>query len=595
MHMHRLISPSTFEERVLLRARQKLLLDALVIKKAGEAGAGVALLDGAAAAEGAEGEGGEAAELGKLSVEEMYRMLSHGADAVFDPTADLRPPPTEEEYDAMLDAAKPANVQDDLDEAGAEAAEGKADGKAEGAAEGAAEEGEGAAAGSPEASDPSGASAALDALRAYTCPKVGGLYGSRVHLASDPTALHAIYGKMVETATPCRCEDCCGFVNALDAEAEARGFKRRGNGSYVAGCRERADVVQLLCLVDRSKTLALDDGRSPLDLLRSGSRAAPALLKRECARRGLQIKVDGQTFDLFRCLVEGMHAAAISSASAAAMQREAEEAKPEEAEEQEAEEEEAEEEVVEVEEWVPPPSTRDHADLVAATKTRLAVQGISQRGLGERIGVSQEAVSAWLGSRSALSPVSIAQTDARIEAYLIDPAGVAARNGCAAERLPRRVPALEVPLTTRSRADLVAEVVTHLRTHAMTKKGLALRIGVPLPYVGMWLAGKLSAGPCGEFEGRMAAYLHDPPAWVAIVAAHAASQGAAAQEAAAFEAAAQEAHGREAGVLEAPSAAKRAKRSVAPADRYAPPESLRVDKKRIALCHDVSARHSEAD
>ena len=43
--IYRLISPSSFEERVLRRARQKLLLDALVIKKEGEGGAGVALLD----------------------------------------------------------------------------------------------------------------------------------------------------------------------------------------------------------------------------------------------------------------------------------------------------------------------------------------------------------------------------------------------------------------------------------------------------------------------------------------------------------------------------------------------------------------------
>ncbi|KOO22550.1 swi snf matrix actin dependent regulator of subfamily member 5 [Chrysochromulina tobinii] len=114
--IYRLISPSTFEERVLLRARQKLLLDALVIKKAGEGGAGVALLEAA-------DEGDEGGDMGKLSVQELYRMLSHGADAVFDPTADLRPPPTAEEIDAMLDAAKPANVHDDLEEAGGEAAE----------------------------------------------------------------------------------------------------------------------------------------------------------------------------------------------------------------------------------------------------------------------------------------------------------------------------------------------------------------------------------------------------------------------------------------------------------------------------------------
>ena len=77
VRIYRLISPSTFEERVLLRARQKLLLDALVIKKAGEGGAGVALLaeERAAAAGGGDDEGGG---LGKLSVQELYKMLSHG-------------------------------------------------------------------------------------------------------------------------------------------------------------------------------------------------------------------------------------------------------------------------------------------------------------------------------------------------------------------------------------------------------------------------------------------------------------------------------------------------------------------------------------
>ncbi|EOD37625.1 hypothetical protein EMIHUDRAFT_225179 [Emiliania huxleyi CCMP1516] len=84
--IYRLISPSSFEERVLRRARQKLLLDALVIKKEGEGGAG----------------------------------------AVFDPTAEEAPPLTADEYDALLDAAKPANVKDEASAAKVLAAESEA-------------------------------------------------------------------------------------------------------------------------------------------------------------------------------------------------------------------------------------------------------------------------------------------------------------------------------------------------------------------------------------------------------------------------------------------------------------------------------------
>jgi hypothetical protein len=82
---------------VLLRARQKLLLDLLVIQKRTGAEA-----DGLGADEEAGQEGGE---LAKLSVSELWSMLSHGAEQVFDPTLDSRPPPTAGEYDAMLDAA----------------------------------------------------------------------------------------------------------------------------------------------------------------------------------------------------------------------------------------------------------------------------------------------------------------------------------------------------------------------------------------------------------------------------------------------------------------------------------------------------------
>ena len=92
-----------------MRARQKLILDALVIKKEGEA----SMLASADDADDADGDG-----MAALSAAQLWTMLSHGAEQVFDPTADARPPTTAEDYDALLDAARPTSLQDEVEDAG---------------------------------------------------------------------------------------------------------------------------------------------------------------------------------------------------------------------------------------------------------------------------------------------------------------------------------------------------------------------------------------------------------------------------------------------------------------------------------------------
>ena len=165
-----------------MRARQKLILDALVIRKAGEGGSGIeGLVD---STEGKSGE--EDGEIDKLSVDELWSMLSHGAERQFDPTADSRPQPTAAEYDAMLDSARPANVQEEasarLDELAAEDAEAREEEWSEPS-----ELATGltiASASSACAPATSAVTSPLERLIAYICPKVGGV-------SSQPTSVSA--------------------------------------------------------------------------------------------------------------------------------------------------------------------------------------------------------------------------------------------------------------------------------------------------------------------------------------------------------------------------------------------------------------------
>lgn len=79
--IYRLISSNTVEERVLARARQKMVLDALVINKRGSDGLADVLAD-----DGIEDEGEE--EMAKMGVEELWNMLSAGVEKVFDPAVE---------------------------------------------------------------------------------------------------------------------------------------------------------------------------------------------------------------------------------------------------------------------------------------------------------------------------------------------------------------------------------------------------------------------------------------------------------------------------------------------------------------------------
>ncbi|KAL7539940.1 hypothetical protein ACHAXR_009729 [Thalassiosira sp. AJA248-18] len=104
--VYRLISSNTVEERVLARARQKMVLDALVIKKRGS-GDGDGLAD-ALADDGAE----ESEEMAKLSVDELWNMLSAGAAKVFSPAAEGKADYVAGDYDKMIAEAEPSKWDD---------------------------------------------------------------------------------------------------------------------------------------------------------------------------------------------------------------------------------------------------------------------------------------------------------------------------------------------------------------------------------------------------------------------------------------------------------------------------------------------------
>ena len=81
VRVYRLIAENTMEERILSRARQKLILDAMIIKKAEEASAlSTEFMDD-------DDDSGESA-MNQLSLEELFSFLSHGVDQIRDPCAD---------------------------------------------------------------------------------------------------------------------------------------------------------------------------------------------------------------------------------------------------------------------------------------------------------------------------------------------------------------------------------------------------------------------------------------------------------------------------------------------------------------------------
>jgi hypothetical protein len=90
----RLIAESTMEEKVLKRARQKLVLDALVIKKDGE--------DGLDVRAGTDDDGAEETEMARLSLDEMWSFLSHGVDKKEQDLEKESPPLTDTELDSII-------------------------------------------------------------------------------------------------------------------------------------------------------------------------------------------------------------------------------------------------------------------------------------------------------------------------------------------------------------------------------------------------------------------------------------------------------------------------------------------------------------
>jgi len=102
--IYRLISSHTVEERVLARARQKMVLDALVIKQRGNDGLADVLADD-------ESDANEGEEMAKLSVDELWKMLSEGAEKVFDHSVDQENYAAPD-YDRLIAEAEPAKWDD---------------------------------------------------------------------------------------------------------------------------------------------------------------------------------------------------------------------------------------------------------------------------------------------------------------------------------------------------------------------------------------------------------------------------------------------------------------------------------------------------
>jgi SWI/SNF-related matrix-associated actin-dependent regulator of chromatin subfamily A member 5 len=92
----RFITPNTLEERILSRARQKLVLDAMVIQKSGQASA----ISSEVLNEN--DETSDEAILAKLNLDEIWNFLSTSADKLRDPTADDRPPMTDADVDLII-------------------------------------------------------------------------------------------------------------------------------------------------------------------------------------------------------------------------------------------------------------------------------------------------------------------------------------------------------------------------------------------------------------------------------------------------------------------------------------------------------------
>jgi len=101
VRVFRLIAQHTMEERILNRSRQKLVLDALVIKKAGET-------SGLSTHIAENDDTSDEAAMAKLSLSQIWSMLSYGADMYRDPTSsiNLRPSLTDADLDTIIDEGR---------------------------------------------------------------------------------------------------------------------------------------------------------------------------------------------------------------------------------------------------------------------------------------------------------------------------------------------------------------------------------------------------------------------------------------------------------------------------------------------------------
>lgn len=101
MHVYRLVTPGTVEERIVQRAEKKLYLDKMVNRDAHTQDTSSLDDDGGGSGKG---KGEEEEEASGVSGSELLAALSFGAQAVF--RAGRDEPPTDAELDAIIDRTR---------------------------------------------------------------------------------------------------------------------------------------------------------------------------------------------------------------------------------------------------------------------------------------------------------------------------------------------------------------------------------------------------------------------------------------------------------------------------------------------------------
>ena len=162
-----------------------------------------------------------------------------------------------------------------------------------------------------------------------------------------------------------------------------------------------------------------------------------------------------------------------------------------------------------------PPTTRTHLSIVSELHAYMRLNQLNQHRLGERIGKKFSKVSDWQQGR--MGDRAQARMDARVAAYLEEPERFAATF---AEQLAARRQGVQpveafVPATSRSHDELVAEVKAHMAHENLSQASLAQRVARTGGHVSQWMSGRLGASA----DARFAAYLRDPAAFMAQLAA----------------------------------------------------------------------------